>query len=68
MVLVNIKIATLCYCDKFCQRGLSGDCCPDFDSFCLGIPDIAPNFTVQCKHNGVFFNQYDKIKDNCNLW
>lgn len=60
---------TLCYCDEFCVRGISGDCCPDYEKFCLGIDDPPPNpITVQCSHNGVQFGQFDTIKDNCNLW
>ena len=28
-------LGTICYCDQFCDRGLSGDCCPDFFALCL---------------------------------
>jgi hypothetical protein len=30
-------LGTLCYCDDFCNRTRSEDCCPDFWSFCLGM-------------------------------
>lgn len=60
-------IATLCYCDEFCGRFIDGDCCPDYESFCLGI-DIPENITVKCKHNGQIFNQFEQIQDNCNTW
>ncbi|CAL1268205.1 unnamed protein product [Larinioides sclopetarius] len=29
-------LGTLCYCDLFCNRTISGDCCPDFEEVCLG--------------------------------
>lgn len=60
-------IATLCYCDAFCDRSINGDCCPDYSSFCLGVQPPA-NIT-SCFHNGVYFGQFDPpIRDNCNLW
>lgn len=30
-------LGTLCYCDQFCNRTDSSDCCPDYWSVCLGI-------------------------------
>lgn len=30
-------LGTVCYCDMFCNRTNSADCCPDFKSVCLGI-------------------------------
>nr|CAD7608677.1 unnamed protein product [Timema genevievae] len=30
-------LGTLCYCDDFCNRTRSEDCCPDFWSHCKGI-------------------------------
>lgn len=57
--------AVLCYCDDFCDRGDTGDCCPDYESFCLGVP---ANITVPtCEHRGQRFTQYDgPLTDNCN--
>lgn len=64
----SIPKATLCYCDAFCDRAVNGDCCPDYESFCLGI-EAPPNITTKCFHNGIWFGQFDApIKDNCNLW
>ncbi|XP_037043347.1 uncharacterized peptidase C1-like protein F26E4.3 isoform X2 [Bradysia coprophila] len=58
---------TLCYCDAFCDRAINGDCCPDYESYCLGAPP-AENITAKCLHNGVWFGQFDApIRDNCNL-
>lgn len=69
-ILIHISlifiIATLCYCDEFCDRAINGDCCPDYESYCLGAPD---NITLTCFHNGIRFGQFDPpIRDNCNLW
>lgn len=61
-------IATLCYCDEFCDRAINGDCCPDYESFCLGVTPAPPNITKGCFHNGVWFGKFDPIRDNCNLW
>jgi Somatomedin B domain len=30
-------LGTLCYCDDFCNRTRSEDCCPDYWSFCHGV-------------------------------
>lgn len=37
-------LGTVCYCDMFCNRTNSADCCPDFKAVCLGIsvPPPAP--------------------------
>lgn len=61
-------IATLCYCDEFCDRAVNGDCCPDYESYCLGVLPPPVNHTVTCKHNGIWFGQFDTVRDNCNLW
>ncbi|XP_005176436.1 tubulointerstitial nephritis antigen-like [Musca domestica] len=53
---------TLCYCDAFCDRDRSADCCPDYYSFCHGKPDPI----VTCLHNGVHFSKYNTTRDNCN--
>lgn len=56
----------MCYCDEFCDRAVNGDCCPDYESYCLGI-EQAP--IKACLHNGKYFGQHDPpIRDNCNLW
>ncbi len=31
---------TLCYCDQFCNRTSSIDCCPDYFENCLGISGL----------------------------
>lgn len=57
---------TLCYCDEMCNRDKDGDCCPDYTSFCLKMPDP---ITEGCLLNGVRFSKHDApVKDNCNLW
>jgi len=36
---------TICYCDDFCHRNTSSDCCPDYWNVCLGLtpaPTAAP--------------------------
>ncbi|TDG51548.1 hypothetical protein AWZ03_002008 [Drosophila navojoa] len=53
---------TLCYCDEFCDRDDSGDCCPDYRSFCFNEPDPV----LSCLHNGVYFHKYNNTWDNCN--
>lgn len=53
---------TLCYCDSFCDRDKSGDCCPDYRSFCLNEPDPI----IGCLHNGVYLNVFNTTRDNCN--
>ena len=53
---------TLCYCDQFCDRERSGDCCPDYRSFCMQEPDPI----ISCIHNGVHFNKFNTTTDNCN--
>ena len=30
-------MGTLCYCDNFCNRTDSSDCCPDYFSHCEGL-------------------------------
>lgn len=59
------NVATLCYCDDFCGSFINGDCCPDYASFCLGVPDP---LTEKCNHNGQWFERYQQTRDNCNLW
>lgn len=59
---------TLCYCDEFCERGNHGDCCPDYEPYCLN-KTIAPAPIRSCTHKGIYFSMYDApIQDNCNLW
>ena len=41
---------TLCYCDAFCDRGASGDCCPDYFTFCLG--EAKPDIISKWRHCG----------------
>ncbi|EEB15872.1 hypothetical protein Phum_PHUM394020, partial [Pediculus humanus corporis] len=35
-------LGTLCYCDEFCNRTRSDDCCPDYWTFCKGFPVPSP--------------------------
>lgn len=70
---LNIKIkieisATLCYCDEFCVRGDTGDCCPDYEPFCKKILAPGTYTTSKCYYKGTTFDLYTKIKDNCNSW
>lgn len=60
--------ATLCYCDEFCGSFINGDCCPDYESFCLGIEPPADPIIVKCNHKGQYFSPSEQIHDNCNLW
>uniref|UniRef100_A0A1I8Q6H8 SMB domain-containing protein n=1 Tax=Stomoxys calcitrans TaxID=35570 RepID=A0A1I8Q6H8_STOCA len=53
---------TLCYCDAFCDRERSADCCPDYRSFCMNEPDPI----ISCLHNGIHFSIYNTTRDNCN--
>ncbi|KAH8291026.1 hypothetical protein KR054_007909 [Drosophila jambulina] len=53
---------TLCYCDEFCDRSDSSDCCPDYRSFCFGESDPI----LSCEHNGVYFSKFNSTWDNCN--
>ncbi|XP_055379803.1 uncharacterized peptidase C1-like protein F26E4.3 [Condylostylus longicornis] len=55
---------TLCYCDDFCDRGHSGDCCPDYDTYCKNVPPPVP--TQRCFHNGIYINHGQSLEDNCN--
>ncbi|XP_071447893.1 tubulointerstitial nephritis antigen-like [Hetaerina americana] len=64
-------LGTLCYCDQFCDRGATHDCCPDYWDVCTDAPPPppptpAPEFTARCIHNGREFNVGQKIQDNCN--
>ena len=61
------KNQTLCYCDTFCVRGTSGDCCPDYESYCLGIAPPSP-VLEPCIHKGRKFFPGETIEDNCNIW
>lgn len=58
-------LGTLCYCDEFCNRTRSEDCCPDYWSFCQGIPS-EPIRRMECIHNGVRYFLGQKITINCN--
>jgi hypothetical protein len=54
---------TLCYCDVFCDRSVNGDCCPDYESVCLGAP---PPPLVTCLKNRVYYSEFQTVKENCN--
>lgn len=64
---MHFIIGTLCYCDQFCTGFVNGDCCPDYESFCLGI-EPPPELLELCEHKGQTFKRFETIKDNCNLW
>lgn len=55
---------TICYCDDFCDRGVSGDCCPDYQSYCRNMIDTI----TSCIHNKTLnhYQPYETFKDGCN--
>lgn len=55
---------TLCYCDQFCKRSDSDDCCPDYEEFCLGIPKPVP--LLGCSYKGKYYNLNEGVQINCN--
>ncbi|XP_050420957.1 tubulointerstitial nephritis antigen-like [Adelges cooleyi] len=60
-------MGTTCYCDDFCNRTRSEDCCPDFWSFCKGIvPPEPPLETKQCYANGQYYKYGEAAAINCN--
>lgn len=62
----NSISATLCYCDEFCKRETNSDCCPDYESHCLGQK---PDAFTSCAHKGYYFSDLDgPVQDNCNQW
>lgn len=60
------NLGTLCYCDDFCNRTRSEDCCPDFLSFCKGIVVSEP--IKACTYQGQYFAYGKTAKQNCNIW
>ncbi|XP_046738484.1 tubulointerstitial nephritis antigen-like isoform X2 [Diprion similis] len=61
-------VGTLCYCDDFCDRNQTADCCPDYWSHCKGKPvDVGPPQLIQgCLFEGKFYAHGQSIKQNCN--
>ncbi|XP_037084886.1 tubulointerstitial nephritis antigen-like [Pollicipes pollicipes] len=57
---------TLCYCDEFCDRGASGDCCPDYFSYCLGEKGPDP-VIAGCNHRGRKLLPEQSVEENCNI-
>lgn len=55
---------TLCYCDEFCKRADSDDCCPDYEVFCLG--QSPPEPYVGCFYKNKYYKVGDQLQDNCN--
>ncbi|KAJ8710861.1 hypothetical protein PYW08_009376 [Mythimna loreyi] len=58
-----------CYCDQFCNRTAGhDDCCPDYPSVCLGIPDPTPppaqNVRL-CKYGDDFYQIGEKVTQDC---
>lgn len=62
-------LGTLCYCDQFCNRTDSSDCCPDYWSACLGIQPPEPIIQERgCYHDGQFYSYGQTVRINCNKW
>ncbi|XP_076175124.1 putative peptidase C1-like protein F26E4.3 [Ptiloglossa arizonensis] len=63
--------ATICYCDKFCERYREEDCCPDYWSLCKGIEinvtTLPPEEFRQCHFQGKYYNHNQTFKVNCNV-
>ncbi|XP_046470868.1 uncharacterized peptidase C1-like protein F26E4.3 [Neodiprion pinetum] len=62
-------VGTLCYCDDFCDRNVTSDCCPDYWSHCKGMPvDIGPPKSVRasCFYEGKYYGHGHSTKENCN--
>ncbi|XP_071965121.1 uncharacterized peptidase C1-like protein F26E4.3 [Antedon mediterranea] len=59
-----------CYCDEFCDRTESGDCCPDFSSECLNIePTLPPDHVTDfdcLRDDGAKFSAGLSYTENCN--
>ncbi|KAL5287928.1 TINAGL1 family protein [Megaselia abdita] len=55
---------TICYCDDFCDRGIAGDCCPDYESYCRNVADPI----TSCIFNKTLtnYNPLETFKDGCN--
>lgn len=58
---------TLCYCDEFCAQTPSKDCCPDYQTHCLGVdwpkpPPSPPEVKRKC-----FFFLDSKWTEKSNL-
>ena len=62
-------LGTLCYCDQFCNRTDSSDCCPDYWSACLGIQPPEPLIQERgCFHDGRSYPFGHSVRINCNKW
>ncbi|XP_054724112.1 tubulointerstitial nephritis antigen-like [Uloborus diversus] len=61
-------LGTVCYCDLFCNRTNSDDCCPDFKSACLGEAVTPPEQIIlpKCLYQGKYYNAGEAIRINCN--
>ncbi|XP_057373493.1 uncharacterized peptidase C1-like protein F26E4.3 [Daphnia carinata] len=60
-------LGTLCYCDQFCNRTDSSDCCPDYWSVCLGIRPPEPlKLQLGCYHEGQRYPYGHTVRINCN--
>ncbi|XP_012253666.1 uncharacterized peptidase C1-like protein F26E4.3 [Athalia rosae] len=58
---------SVCYCDDFCNRTRSDDCCPDYWSHCKGINiDEGPGEIRQCHFKNAYYNDGQTTMDNCN--
>lgn len=72
-------LGTLCYCDDFCNQTRVDDCCPDYWTYCKGLPfpttprvptttRAPPENIYACTYNGRVFPHNASIKQNCNEW
>lgn len=68
LIFHNLFLGTLCYCDDFCNRTRSEDCCPDFWSHCKGIIDPPPEVIKTCYYEGHYYAYGKVAKKNCNIW
>lgn len=63
----NFYLGTMCYCDDFCDRTRSEDCCPDYWSHCKG--ETPPEALISgCRYKGQEYYYKQVIKNNCNEW
>ncbi|RNA33934.1 tubulointerstitial nephritis antigen-like [Brachionus plicatilis] len=67
-----IHYDTRCYCDIFCERPDSSDCCPDAKKVCqvqqpfLPITTKASTLSPFCYHAGNWYSSGQQFVDNCN--
>ncbi|KAG8237046.1 hypothetical protein J437_LFUL016112 [Ladona fulva] len=57
-------LGTLCYCDQFCDRGVTHDCCPDYWDVCAPVPPPEP--ILLCEYGGRKYTPGQTFEVNCN--